>query len=103
MISSATFDLTGEYLGISSNTGTVHLFSLRGSVQSKTEGSNVKSFFSLEKSVAKLHLQEKMGCSWTTKESSLVGPMISFSRAKGKFVISLIDLIVCGDTVWIVV
>lgn len=96
LISSVNFDSAGDYLGISSNTGTVHLFAVRRSVQKEGDESKFmggfKSFFSLETSVAKLHLQEKMGCCWTAKEGTLVGPMVSFSKDKGKFVSFLVIL-----------
>lgn len=116
-ISNVNFDNASNYLGVSSNTGTVHLFFLSVPDAEDTEKKqelagkkveskfldNLKTFFKLETSAAKLHLQQKMGCSWTTKESNLIGPMVSFAKEKGKFVFSLSLNLVCCDTMWITV
>ena len=48
---------------------------------------NLKTFFSLKTSAAKLHLQGKISCYWTTKESSFIGPMPVFAKEKEYFVL----------------
>lgn len=92
-ISNSTFDPTGLYFAMSSNTDTVHVFSILPTNSQIASDNNfmstgIKLFnnfrsylpysFSSSKSVVKLHLSS-FECKWTTKESSLKGPTICFS------------------------
>jgi hypothetical protein len=105
-VANACFSLSGEYLAVSSSTNTIHVFQLEAnslgvSMQVdknsfKSKGGlnlidNFKSYFtdvlSLTTSSMRLHLSEKMGCSWVAKEGTMSGPMVVFNK-KNKLVIS---------------
>jgi len=96
-ISSVSFNDTSDHLLVASNTETVHLFSLKEipveKLMKRTQDDNhkflgnLKTFFSLKTSAAKLHLQGKISCYWTTKESSFIGPMPVFAKEKEYFVL----------------
>jgi len=83
-------------LAVSSNTETVHLFSISPPTSSDKQDllksgiellNNFKNYLSLSysKSIGKLHLND-LECKWTTKESMMVGPMVSFSKDLAKLV-----------------
>ena len=104
-ISNVSFDPISTYLAVSSSAGTVHLFSLKPGTMSGSSAisqpsklvetgfklfQDLKSYLphaiTLPTSTARLHLKEQIGCNWTAKEGSFVGPMVVFSKDKNKLV-----------------
>lgn len=103
-ITNACFSARNDCLAVSSSTGTVHLYpfeklSVENSaiVEGKELGTSLGVFrgfksylpdvLSLPTSSMKLHLSDKLECSWTAKQSSLLGP-VSVLGKKNQLVLS---------------
>jgi len=119
-VTNACFSLSGEYLAVSSSTNTIHVFQLEanslsvsmqvGNSPSKPRGGfhfidDFKSYFtdvlSFTTSSMRLHLSEKMECSWVAKEGTMTGPMSVFNK-KNKLVIFFVITIDYYNTLWLI-
>lgn len=87
-ISSSAFDAGEQFLAVSSSTGTVHVFAIGDKEENGLFGgfaNYLSHSLALSKSIARLHLSNSE-CKWTTKGSTFVGPMVTFSREEAKLV-----------------
>lgn len=96
-ISNACFSTANDCLVVSSNTGTVHLFTFETLTTRSSEvlknkeliasfnmfkgfKSYLPDMLSLPTSSMKLHLADKLECSWVAKEGTLLGPVAVFNN-----------------------